>query len=96
MAAQDCWSFFSFGHIVIRNGIKVTRTIKKDASHFPDSQISMDRQEFWALPTTMEALGICVRGLARAVELLIHPSAITAAEMYDLFRKIGSLYEEFD
>lgn len=42
----------------------------------------------------MKALGICARGLAKAVELLIHPSAITPAEIMDLFWKLGTLYEE--
>lgn len=96
MTAQDRWGLHFFGHVVIRNGIKVARTVKKDASNFAESQTSTDRQDVWALPTSMESLGICVRGLAHAIELLVHPSAITAAEVTDLFRKLPSIYDKFD
>lgn len=96
MSAQDRWSLAYFGHTVIKNGIKIARSIKRDTSHFAESQMSMDRQDLWALPTTMESLGICVRGLADAVELLIHPSAMTPAEVMDLYRQLGAYYERFD
>lgn len=43
----------------------------------------------------MEAFGISVRGFASAVELFVHPSAITAAEIMELFRKIAECYERF-
>lgn len=85
-----------FGHTVIQNGVKIARSIKRDTSHLAESQMFMDRQEVWALPTTMESFGICIRGLADAVELLINPSPVTAAELMDLFRKLFSYYERLD
>lgn len=55
----------------------------------------MDRQDLWALPTSMESFGICVRGLALAAQLLLHPSAVKPAELMDLFRKLGEFYEVY-
>lgn len=52
----------------------------------------MVRQDLWALPTTMEAFIICVRGLEYAVELLVHPLAVTKAELMDIFRHLGEFY----
>lgn len=51
MAAQDRWSMAYFRHLVVKNGIKVTRFIKRDTFQFDNSQTSMDRQDFWELPT---------------------------------------------
>lgn len=96
MAAQDRWSLAYFGHVVIKNGIKIARSIKRDTSQFSESQTSMDRQHIWALPTTMEAFRICVRGFASAMHLLVHPSAVTPAELMDLFREIAEFYELYD
>lgn len=36
MAAQDRWSLAYFGHVVIKNGIKVARSITWDTSQFSD------------------------------------------------------------
>lgn len=41
----------------------------------------------------MEAFGICVKGLASAMKLLVNPSEITAAELMDLFRQLAEFYE---
>lgn len=56
----------------------------------------MDRQDVWALPTSMESFEICVRGLASATELLVHPSELKKAEIMDLFRHLAELYEAYD
>lgn len=48
----------------------------------------MDRQDIWALNTTIESFGICARGLASAIQLLVHPSAVTQAELMDLYRQL--------
>lgn len=64
MVTQERWNLAYFGHVLIKKGIKVACFIKRDTSLFAESQTSMDRQEIWTLPTTMEAFGICARGLA--------------------------------
>lgn len=94
--AADRWIIVYFGHLVYNNVIKTPPSIKKDSSHFSEAHTSFDRQDLWALPPTMEDFGICVLGFASAVELLVHPSTITAAEVMDLFRKIAEHYERFD
>lgn len=93
MAAQDRWSSAYYGNVVIINGIKVTRSIKRDTSQFSVYQTSMDRQDIWDLSTTMEAFGICARGLDLAVQLLVHPSEVTSEESMDLFRHFAEFYE---
>lgn len=94
--AADRWSLAYFGHLVYKNGFRTPRTVKKDSSQFSEEQSSFDRQDLWVLPPTMEAFEICVRDFAYTIELLVHPSAITAAEIMDLFRKIAEHYERFD
>lgn len=96
MAAQDRWSLAYLGHLVIKNGVKVGRSIKRDTSQFTDSETSMERQDLWALPTSMESFVICVSGLASAAKLLVHPSTTTPAELMDLFRQLGEFYEIYD
>lgn len=44
----------------------------------------------------MEVFGIFVRGFTSAIELLVHPSAIIAAELVYLFRQIAEHYERLD
>lgn len=44
----------------------------------------------------MEAFGFCMRRLVSAVELLVHPSVVPAAEIIDLYCKISEHYERFD
>lgn len=56
----------------------------------------MNRQDIWALPTSMESFGICVGGLASSVHLLVHPSAITPADLMDLFGQNGEFDEVYD
>lgn len=41
----------------------------------------------------MEEFRICVRGISFTIQLLVHPSAITKAELMDLFRKLAEFYE---
>lgn len=43
MTAQDRWKLAYFGHVVIKNAIKVARSVKRDASQFAEAQNSMDR-----------------------------------------------------
>lgn len=96
MSAQYRWNLAYFGHLVIKNSIKVALSVKRDTSQFADAQKSMVRQDIWALPTKMGAFGICVRDLASTTQLLVHPSEITPAELMDQFRKLGKFYELLD
>lgn len=49
-----------FSRVITKNGIKVARSIKRDAQQFADFQTSMERKDLWALPTPMKAFFICV------------------------------------
>lgn len=89
MATQAHWGLAYFGHDVIKNGIKIFRSIKGDTSKFADSQTSMDRQDIWALTTTMEEFGICVRVLESAVEMIMHPSAVAPVKLMDLYLQLA-------
>lgn len=85
-----------FGHVIIKKSIKILRSIKRDTSQFAESQTSLGRQDIWALPMTTEVFGICVRGLASAVQLLVHPLTVMPAEFMDLFRQLSEFYELYD
>lgn len=43
MAAQDRWSLAYFGHMVVKNGIKVAKSNKWELSKFAESKTYMDR-----------------------------------------------------
>lgn len=67
MAAQDMCSLAYFGHVIIKISIKLERFLKRDMSQFGYLHTSVDRQDVWAMPTTMETFGICANGLESAV-----------------------------
>lgn len=96
MTSRDRSHMAFFGHIVIKNGIKIPRSMKRDASKFADIQTSMDLQDLLALPNTKKSFSICVRLLASTTELLVHPSTITPAELMELFCNLAELYELYD
>lgn len=96
MEGQDRRSLVYFGHVIIKNGIKVCGSVKRDTSQLADSQTSMYQQDLWALPTSMESFIICVRGLASATQLLVHPTAVMTVYITDLFRQLGEFHEVYD
>lgn len=69
--------------------------IKRGTSHFAESQTTVYRKDIWTRPTSMEAFGIFARWLPDAIDQLVHPSAIMAAEVMDRFRRLGSFYEPY-
>lgn len=96
MTELDRWSLIYFGHMVFKNGINMPCSFKKDSLHFVEAHTFFDRQDLCGLPQSMETFGICVRGFASELKLLLHPFVITEAEIMDLFRKIYEYYERFD
>lgn len=70
---------------MIKNNLNIARSIKRDTTQFVESQTSMDCQDIWTLPTTMDAFGICACVLSTAVQLSVHPSAVTLAELIEFF-----------
>lgn len=58
MNTQDLWQIAYFGDVAIMNDVKMARSVKRDTSQYADAQMSMERQDIWALPTTMKSFGI--------------------------------------
>lgn len=96
MASPGWCSLSYFGNLVIKNVVKVARSINVDTLQFTDSQTSMVLQDLCALPASIESFGICVRGFASTTQLLVHPFVITPAKIMDLFRQVGEFYKIYN
>lgn len=93
--AHDFCQIGYFGYIVLNNDIKVSRSIKRDASQFADPKMSMDRQNIW-VPDNRFIWHFCAPGLASAVRLLVQPAAVRSAEVMDIFRHLAEFFEVLD
>lgn len=85
-----------YGHVPIKNGVKVACSIKMDMLQFADFQKFTERQDLWALPMYIQSFVICVRGLASGAQILVHALAVILAQFRDLFRQLDEFYEFYD
>lgn len=81
MKIADRWELAFFGPIVAKNSELVSKTIKKEANQFTESTFTQERQDHWAKLSSMESFRVAARGLALAVEQLVHPSILTKGEV---------------
>lgn len=77
-----------------KNGKLVGKTINKEAHQISEATFNQERQDLWDKLDTMENFGIAARGLALAVEMLVHQSIMTKGEVTEWFLTTSCLYEE--
>lgn len=74
-----------FGLMVDKNGEMVRKTIKKEAKQYSKATQIQERQEIWEKIDSKKNFGIAARGLALAMDLLMHPSIITKGKVMEWF-----------
>lgn len=96
MTLGDRWDLAFFGLLIPKNGEMVRKTIKKEASSFSEESFTLERQDLWTKLESMDKFGIADRGLAGAVELMVHPSILTKREVMEWIMTTVCLFEEYD
>lgn len=77
MTSADRWDLTYLGHVVVKNGIRISRSVKREGAKVEDAKYSVDRQDVWASLNSMKSFKIAALGLAAAVEEMLHPSIVT-------------------
>lgn len=96
MTVEDRWELSFFGPMVAKKGEMISKTIKEVTNQLTEATYTQERQDLWAKLHIMENFGIAARGLAMAIDLLVHPSIITKGEVMEWFLRTVTLYDEYD
>lgn len=96
MTLGDSLELVFFGPMVVKNGELVNKTIKKEANQFSEATFTQERQDQWAKIDNMDNFGIAARGMALAVDLLVHPFILTKEQVMGWFLTTACIYEEYD
>lgn len=86
MTSADRWDLTYFGHVVVKNGTRVARSVMREGVKLEDPKYFLDRQDVWATLNSMEEFSIATLGLAAAVEELLQPSILTSSEVMEMFK----------
>lgn len=92
MTWADRWDLDYFSHVTVKNGTRVARSVKREGGKPEDPKYSPERQDVWANLNIIEAFTIAARGLAAAVDELLHPSILTYLDLLSLVCITALLY----